>query len=76
MIYWVDNYIRQPVSLLFPPHSEIRKRGNNKETIYLPACFIQLASDTKISHATTITTLWLKQLICFYSECFHEQQDH
>ena len=36
--------VRQPVSLLFPPHSETRKRGgNNKETtsllvLYNDAC--------------------------------------
>ena len=47
------NYIRGPVSLLFP-HSGIRKRGgNNKETTSVVV--LQIASDTNISHAHTCT---------------------
>ena len=34
---------------------------------YLSSCFIQLVSDTKISHATRVTVLWLEQPNCFYS---------
>ena len=122
MVYWVleANYIRQPVSLLFPPLSSFwnkekrrKQQGNylpacsiqlawrKQQGSYLPACSIQLAwrkqqgnylpacsiqvawrkqqgnylsgcsiqlaSDTKISRATKITTLWSKQLICIYS---------
>ena len=48
--------------LLFT-HSEIRKGGgNNKGTTSLVVA--QLASDTKINHATRVTTLWLNY---FYS---------
>ena len=59
--------IRQPVSLLFSPLSSFwsKEKMRMQQGNYLPACFIQLASDTNISHATRITTLWLKQLICF-----------
>ena len=31
-------------------------------------CLIQLASSTKVNHATRVTTLQLKQPICFYSD--------
>ena len=50
------NCIRQPVSLLFP-HSGKETRKLTGET----GCFIQLASDTNISYATKITTLWYKK---------------
>ena len=44
-------------------HSEMRKSvGNNKETTSL-FFFIMI---TKLKHATRVTTLWLKQPICFY----------
>ena len=39
-----------------------RKQGN-----YLCGCFIQLASDTNGTHATRVTTLWLKQPNLFLS---------
>ena len=41
------------------------KRGSNKETISL-CLFIQLASDTKLTVATKVTTLWFKQPIFFF----------
>ena len=45
-------------------HSEMRKSvGNNEETTFL-FFFITI---TKLKHATRVTTLWLKQPICFYS---------
>ena len=56
-----------PCCFLLFPRSEIRKEERKQQGNYLLACFIQLASDAKISHATKITTLWLKQPICFYS---------
>ena len=47
-------------------HSEMRKSiGNNEETIYL--LYFSLVI-TKLKHATRVTTLWLKQPICFYSD--------
>ena len=58
------NCIRQSVSLLFP-HSEVRKRGQGN---YLSGWFAQFASDTNTSHATMVTTLWLKQPIFFFSD--------
>ena len=51
-------------------HSEMRKSvGNNEETTSL-FFFIMI---TKLKHATRVTTLWLKQPICFYSECISNQ---
>ena len=43
----------------------MRKTGGNiKET----GCLIQLASSTKVNHATRVITLQLKQPICIYSD--------
>ena len=33
-------------------------------------CLIQLASSTKVNHAIMVTTLQLKQPICFYSDIY------
>ena len=68
-LLWYQRLLRQPVSLLFPslPSFWNKEKRRKQQGNYLLACFIQLASDTIISHATRITTLWLKQLICFYS---------
>ena len=41
---------------------ELGKEGGNNN---LSGCFIQLASDTNISHATRVTTLGLKGLTNF-----------
>ena len=75
MIAWFTvvveaNCLRQPVSLLFP-HSGIRKGGRNRKENYLSGCFIQLASNTNISHATKVTTLLLKQHFVFCASLMH-----
>ena len=41
---------------------------------YLSGCSLQLASDTKISHATRVITLWLKQPVWFYNELYISMQ--
>ena len=43
------DYIRRTVSLLFPPlsNSEIRKEEREQQGNYLPAWFIQLASENR-----------------------------
>ena len=71
MVYLLlhPNCIRQPVSLLFPPlfsfwNKEKRKQQGN----YLSSCFIPLASDTKRTHATRVTTLWLTDLFSQYDK--------
>ena len=68
---WVEsvleaNCIRQPVSFLFLLlfSSFLNKEKRRKQGSYFSVYFIQLASDTKISHATRLTTLWPN---CFYS---------
>ena len=43
-----------PTFLFYPA---MRKRGGRK--LYISTCFIQLASDTRLSHTTRVTTLWL-----------------
>ena len=48
---------------LFSNEEKRRKRQEN----YLSGCSLQLVSDTKISHTTTVITLWLEQSIRFYS---------
>ena len=45
-------------------HSEMRKSIGNKEETTSLFFFITI---TKLKHATRVTTLWLKQPICFYS---------
>ena len=50
------------VSYTFP-HFRMKRSRNNKET----GSLIQLAYCTKVNHATRVTTLQLKQPICFYS---------
>ena len=52
-------------------YSRMRKGGGNKEekTRKLVLLYEQLQS-TKVNHATKVTTLWSKQLICFYSELY------
>ena len=50
-------------------HSEMRKSIGNKEETTSLFFFITI---TKLKHATRVTTLWLKQPICFYSVIFHE----
>ena len=59
MVYLVleANCLRQPVSSCFPRCGTRKRGGNNKETTS-PRC--------KVSHATRVTTLWLKQPIHFY----------
>ena len=59
----------EAVSLLYP--SFRNKRGSNKETISL-CLFIQLASDTKLTIATKVTTLWFKQPIFFFTLNIHQ----
>ena len=44
-------------------------RGKEEETTRkLVVLYIQLASSTKVNHATMVTTLQSKQPICFYSD--------
>ena len=63
------SYIRQPVSLLFLDSFSSfwnREKSRKQQGNYL-WFFVQLASDTKIGHATRVTALWLEQPNCFYS---------
>ena len=52
------------ISLYFSPLFLIPEGGNNKGT----GCLMQLASTTKVNHATMVTTGLLKQLVSFYSD--------
>ena len=54
------NCVRQPVSLFIQKY-----RKEEEKTRELPLCFTQLDSDTNISRATRVTTLWLKQHFVF-----------
>ena len=70
---WFTSVLALIVCFLFWNKEKRRNRQEN----YLSGCSLQLASDTKISHATEVITLLSKQPICFYSgarSSFHAWQ--
>ena len=60
MVAWFTVVVYMTTSFLVVSSLRNKEKERKQQGNYLCGCFIQSASDTNISHATRVTTLWLK----------------